>query len=32
MMIDKHRNNIGKIDEIFSNYPPLLEWWKSIKV
>ena len=32
IMIDKHRNNIGKIDEIFSNYPPLLEWWKSIKV
>jgi hypothetical protein len=32
MAVDLHRNNIGKIEEIFSNYPPLIEWWNSIKI
>jgi hypothetical protein len=32
MKIDIYRNNIGKIEEIFSNYPPLLEWWSKIPV
>ena len=32
MMVDLHRNNVGKIEEIFGKYPPLLEWWESIKV
>jgi hypothetical protein len=32
LSIDLHRNNVGKIEEIFGNYPPLLEWWNSIKI
>jgi hypothetical protein len=32
MLIDIHRNNVGKIETIFSKYPPLLEWWESIKI
>jgi hypothetical protein len=32
MKIDLHRNNVGKIEEIYSKYPPLLEWWNSIPV
>jgi hypothetical protein len=32
MLIDIHRNNAGKIETIFSKYPPLLEWWQSIKI
>jgi hypothetical protein len=30
--IDLYRNNIGKIEDIFSKYPPLLEWWNKIKI
>jgi hypothetical protein len=30
-MIDAFRSNENKIEEIFSNYPPLLEWWNNIK-
>lgn len=30
--IDLYRNNIGKIENIFSKYPPLLEWWNSIPI
>jgi hypothetical protein len=30
--IDKYRNNLGKIEKIFSNYKPLLNWWNSIKI
>jgi hypothetical protein len=30
-MIDAFRGNENKIEEIFSNYPPLLEWWNNIK-
>jgi hypothetical protein len=30
MSVDLHRNNVGKIEEIFSKCPPLLEWWNSI--
>jgi hypothetical protein len=30
--IDKYRNNLGKIEEIYSQYPPLLEWWNSIEL
>jgi hypothetical protein len=30
--IDKHRNNLGKIEEIYAQYPPLLEWWNSIEL
>jgi hypothetical protein len=30
MLIDLHRNNTGKIEEIFSKYPPLLKWWNTI--
>ena len=29
-MIDAFRNNENKIEEIFGNYPPLLEWWNNI--
>ena len=32
MKIDLHRNNAGKIEEIYSKYPPLLEWWNNIPV
>jgi hypothetical protein len=32
MKIDLHRNNVGKIEEIYSKYPPLLEWWNNIPV
>lgn len=32
MKVDLFRNNIGKIEEIFSASPALLEWWNSIKV
>jgi hypothetical protein len=31
-MIDAFRGNEGKIEQIFSNYQPLLEWWNSIKI
>ena len=31
-MIDSFRENEGKIEEIFSNYQPLLEWWNNIKI
>jgi len=31
-MIDAFRGNEGKIEEIFSNYQPLLEWWNSIEL
>jgi len=30
-MIDTFRGNENKIEEIFSNYSPLLEWWNNIK-
>ena len=30
LKIDTYRNNVGKIEKIFSNYPPLLEWWDKI--
>jgi hypothetical protein len=30
-MIDAFRGNENKIEEIFGNYPPLLEWWNNIK-
>jgi hypothetical protein len=29
-MIDTFRGNENKIEEIFSNYSPLLEWWNNI--
>jgi hypothetical protein len=32
LRVDTHRNDLGKIESIFSQYPPLLEWWNSIKV
>lgn len=32
MLIDIHRDNVGKVESIFSKYPPLLEWWESIKI
>lgn len=32
LKIDTYRNNVGKIEKIFSNYPPLLEWWNKIIV
>jgi organic radical activating enzyme len=28
--IDEYRGNLGKIEKIFSEYPPLLEWWNTI--
>jgi len=28
--IDQYRNNEGKIEKIFSQHPPLLEWWNNI--
>jgi hypothetical protein len=30
--VDLHRNNVGKLEEIFGNYPPLIEWWNSVKI
>ena len=30
--IDKHRGDLGKIEKIFSQYPPLLEFWNNIKI
>ena len=32
MLIDIYRDNVGKLESIFSKYPPLLEWWESIKI
>jgi hypothetical protein len=32
MLIDIYRDNVGKVESIFSKYPPLLEWWESIKI
>jgi len=30
--IDKHRGDLGKIEKIFSEYPPLFEFWNNIKI
>jgi hypothetical protein len=32
MIVDLHRNNIGKIEEIFSKNTELLEWWNNIHI
>ena len=32
MLIDIYRNNVGKLESIFSKYPPLLQWWNSIEL
>jgi hypothetical protein len=29
--VDKWRNNEGKLEEIFSKNPKVLEWWKNTK-
>lgn len=30
--VDMYRNNVGKIEEIFSKNQALLEWWNNIKI